>query len=118
MLYDGFVGDYDKALMRDLRQADEEELSTRQFVFDDARLKEFVFRYRARNYEHSLNDQEQLEWHEFAAHRLQHGDENIQSISQFEARVSELLQNGEQNEKSTHLLKSLLAYSDSLKQRF
>lgn len=58
----GFFGDSDKRKMQLLREAEPEQLSQLHIPFDDDRLSEMLFRYRARNWPESLNETEQQQW--------------------------------------------------------
>jgi len=69
-LYDGFIGDRDRRLCEQVRLSDPEALAKDTWPFDDERLPELLFRYRARNFAHTLNEQEQARWREFCQQRL------------------------------------------------
>jgi len=69
-LYDGFIGDRDRRLCEQVRIADPVQLSQEQWPFDDERLPELLFRYRARNFPDTLNFQEQERWRMFCQQRL------------------------------------------------
>ena len=47
-----------------------EELSQLQLAFDDARLPEMLFRYRARNWPESLSKDEKVRWDCFRKQRM------------------------------------------------
>jgi exodeoxyribonuclease-1 len=62
-------------------------------MFDDIRLGELLFRYRARNFPQSLSEQERLHWHDFCRHRLlqpEFGAPN--TLAQFEQTLGQLLE--------------------------
>lgn len=69
-LYDGFIGDRDRRLCEQVRAADPQQLAQEQWPFDDERLPELLFRYRARNFPETLNEQEQERWRLFCQQRL------------------------------------------------
>jgi exodeoxyribonuclease-1 len=69
-LYDGFVGDRDRRLCEQVRTADPAQLAQQQWPFDDERLPELLFRYRARNFPDTLNDEEKARWRLFCQKRL------------------------------------------------
>lgn len=69
-LYDGFIGDRDKRLCEQVRQVDPAQLGHGHWMFDDPRLPELLFRYRARNFHETLDAQEQARWHAFCRQRL------------------------------------------------
>lgn len=66
-LYGGFVGNEDRRRLNRLRALPGEELAHERLGFDDARLAELVWRYRARNFPHTLSPEEQERWE---AHRV------------------------------------------------
>lgn len=70
LYYGGFFSDDDKRLMTQLRDLTPEALATTVFPFRDERLPEMVFRYRARNYPHTLTADELSRWNEFRQHRF------------------------------------------------
>jgi exodeoxyribonuclease-1 len=69
-LYDGFIGDRDRRLCEQVRAADPAQLAQEQWPFDDERLPELLFRYRARNFPETLNPEEQERWQIFSRQRL------------------------------------------------
>ncbi|KJK04411.1 MULTISPECIES: exodeoxyribonuclease I [unclassified Pseudomonas] len=69
-LYDGFIGDRDRRLCEQVRSVDPQQLGQGHWMFDDERLPELLFRYRARNFIETLNDQEQQRWQLFCRQRL------------------------------------------------
>jgi exodeoxyribonuclease-1 len=70
MLYSGFLRDKDRVALDRFRRLSPELMALSQPIFEDARLPEMVFRYRARNYPESLSSAEQERWREFCANRL------------------------------------------------
>ena len=69
-LYDGFIGDRDRRLCEQVRLAEPEQLGQAHWMFDDARLPELLFRYRARNFFDTLNAPERQRWLLFCQQRL------------------------------------------------
>ncbi|UVK97637.1 exodeoxyribonuclease I [Pseudomonas sp. B21-048] len=69
-LYDGFIGDRDRRLCEQVRTADPAQLAQEQWPFDDERLPELLFRYRARNFPDTLSLEEQERWRIFCQKRL------------------------------------------------
>ncbi len=61
----GFFQTNDKNLMQQIRKSDFQSLATSEFPFQDNRLAEMLFRYRARNALHSLNSQELIKWNNY-----------------------------------------------------
>lgn len=71
----GFFSDNDKRKMELVRNADPKHLATMSVPFDDQRLPEMLFRYRARNWPESLSVEEQQHWQQYKKQRLT-GEEN------------------------------------------
>ncbi|WP_044871878.1 exodeoxyribonuclease I [Pseudomonas sp. LFM046] len=69
-LYEGFLGDRDRRLCEQVRRADPQRLSSENWPFDDPRLPELLFRYRARNFPETLSETDQSRWVEFCRNRL------------------------------------------------
>ena len=65
-LYSGFVGNEDRRRLNCLRALPPEELARDGTGFDDGRLAELVWRYRARNFPQTLTPEDQERWE---AHR-------------------------------------------------
>lgn len=71
MIYSGgFFSAYDKKIMDRVRSASVIELAEEEFVFDDSRLPEMLFRYKARNYRETLTSEEQERWERYRYQRL------------------------------------------------
>ena len=69
-LYQGFLSDGDRRLLREVRATPPDQLGARAFAFADARCRELLFRYRARNYPDTLSPDEVARWDEFRRIRL------------------------------------------------
>lgn len=107
MLYSGgFFSDADRNKMEIIRNTAPQNLAALELQFDDARLPEMLFRYRARNYPALLDYQESLRWREFCKQRLSDPDYII--------RLENLLEETAANESKQQLLKSLVLYLQSL----
>jgi exodeoxyribonuclease-1 len=74
MLYDGFFGRNDKARINKVRSTNASDLAKTDFGFEDKRLPEMLFRYRARNFPTSLSKAEKNKWNSYCQHRFH--DEN------------------------------------------
>ena len=71
MLYSGgFFSNEDRQRMELIRHTVPEDLASLSLPFQDARIPEMLFRYRARNYPQSLSMEEKQRWDEFRLHRL------------------------------------------------
>ncbi|WP_160078930.1 exodeoxyribonuclease I [Pseudomonas sp. 8AS] len=87
-LYGGFLGDRDRRLCEQVRQASALQLARDNWGFLDARLPELLFRYRARNFPASLSQQEAATWQAFCRTRLSSAEAGApNTLEQFEAAL-------------------------------
>ncbi len=75
-LYQGFISDYDRQLMTQIHQLTPEQLATFSPCFQDDRLNQLYFRFRARNYPQTLTHDELKKWRLYCQDKLQHGVDN------------------------------------------
>lgn len=103
MLYSGgFFSSADKAKMEIIRHTLPQNLAALELQFDDVRMPEMLFRYRARNYPELLDDQESHRWREFCQNRLADQD--------YLLKLENLLQNTVDDENKQKLLAALCHY--------
>ena len=70
MLYQGgFFGPNDKTLMEQVREASPNKLKQFEGRFEDSRLDEMLFRYRARNFLDTLSEDERQRWNSYRKER-------------------------------------------------
>jgi exodeoxyribonuclease-1 len=90
-LYDGFLPDADRPLLRRVRSTPPERLGAEDFPFSDGRLRELLFRYRAGNWPDSLSPPERARWREQRRRRLLGGDAlGTLDLAAYEARIAAL----------------------------
>lgn len=71
MLYaGGFFSPTDRQQMQRVRETDPWDLVGARFAFQDPRLEEMLFRYRARSYPETLESEEQARWEAFRWERM------------------------------------------------
>jgi exodeoxyribonuclease-1 len=70
-LYDCFLSDDDRPLLRAVRETPPEHLGKRPFAFKDTRCAELLFRYRARNWPQTLDAEETQRWETMRRRRLE-----------------------------------------------
>ena len=109
-LYDGFLNDRDRALLESVRQADFNQPRGANFLFEDPRYQELLFRYRARNFPEGLSEPEQKQWQEYVAQRLIHGDEPQRSWQAITAEIAELMQRYQGQPSKLAILRALKDY--------
>ncbi|MEW6766334.1 MAG: exodeoxyribonuclease I [Pseudomonadota bacterium] len=73
-LYQGFIPDADKQRVGQVRAMAPTQLAELQPTLQDARLRELLFRYRARWFPASLTLAEQGRWHDLLSSRLLHDE--------------------------------------------
>ena len=89
-LYGGFVGNGDRRRLNALRLLSPQELALDKTGFDDERLAELVFRWRARNWPDSLSPQEQARWQDWCRARLLDGAASTTTVEQWCERTDAL----------------------------
>lgn len=107
-LYDNFFSPADRAAMDIIRQTPAEQLADLDLEYSDARIAPLLFRYRARNYPWTLNENEQLRWQN-------HCQDYFQSrIDDYMINLENLVHEHESDEKKIALLKSVYQYVEKL----
>ncbi|HFQ4953908.1 TPA: exodeoxyribonuclease I [Vibrio vulnificus] len=108
LLYDGFFSPTDKASMDIIRQTDPTHLAALDITFNDKRIEPLLFRYRARNYPWTLDENEQRRW-------ANHCREYFESrIEEYMLNLENLVHEHESDEKKMAILKSVYRYTESL----
>lgn len=110
----GFFSDADNTRMERIRKSSAKELTDLHFIFDDERLPEMLFRYRARNFPESLSDKESRQWNEYRHLKLT--DKNIghRTLDQYISDIEELKNNPDTTDSHQAILDELLEYSKQL----
>lgn len=116
MLYSGgFFSDADRRLMDQVRGSSAQDLAGTSFPFEDERLPEMLFRYRARNFPDSLSTEEQALWEEYRFQRLTEADAGASiCMEEYQQTIESLVESGELSLQQCQLMEQLLEYSDSL----
>lgn len=109
-LYSGFLGDADRALLQRLRALAPEALARQRPAFRDPRLEELLFRYRARNFPHTLSESESARWQQHRRSRLLGAPgEGGGGLAEWLNRIDDLAQAAAQreDERALHVLGEL-----------
>ena len=115
MLYGGFFSDSDKRQMELIRTAAPDTLGQLNLSFEDPRLKEMLFRYRARNYPYTLTPEEQSRWQDFRRERLADGkDVAGLSMQSFGIALENLAHEHADDADKLKLLQALYQYAEQL----
>ncbi|RUO31696.1 exodeoxyribonuclease I [Aliidiomarina sedimenti] len=114
-LYSGpFFSAQAKSQMEMIRHASPEQLATLDINWDDPRFAELLFRYRARNYPQTLNQQEVDRWRQHCRQRLTQGTQYHLSVDEFVLRLEQLAQEHAQNDRNMAIIKALAEYIQEL----
>ncbi|WP_447915912.1 exodeoxyribonuclease I [Delftia acidovorans] len=111
-LYGGFVGNEDRRRLNHLRSLSAQELALDRTGFDDARLTELLFRYRARNFPASLNPAERQRWLQHCATCLIEGKGGARTAEQMFAMVDQLSETAD--ERGEEILGALYDYAEAI----
>jgi exodeoxyribonuclease-1 len=105
-IYSGFIGNQDKAKLKEVLTLSPEMLAGRRCGFSDSRLDTLLFRYRARNWPETLGPEERAEWDEFCVQRLTSETElGPRTINEFRAEIDRLVENGQATADSQDIVK-------------
>jgi len=113
MLYSGgFFSDQDRRLMDDIRHSPPDSLHALSLPFQDPRLSEMLFRYRARNHPDTLDTSEQARWQAWCAEQLTTNPNGIGlDAKTFFSRLDELAQ---EKPETAEFLAELRAYGQAV----
>ena len=115
-LYDRFLPDADKRKFADVRSTSPSVLGQRDFAFQDPRLDELLFRYRARNWPDTLSAAEHARWNDTRRHRLCE-DRGISeySFDTHRAEIDALRQAHAGDGRAQALLDQVQAWADDIR---
>ncbi|MCH8498491.1 MAG: exodeoxyribonuclease I [Marinobacter sp.] len=82
--------------------------------FDDPRLPEMLFRYRARNFPETLQDEEQERWEQFRQQRLMQPPRGWRSLEAFAQDLQRLAADPNLTDRNRSILEDLHLYGESL----
>ncbi|ABM37245.1 exodeoxyribonuclease I [Polaromonas naphthalenivorans] len=111
-LYGGFIGNDDRRRLNQLREMSGAELAHSRMGFDDGRLKELVFRYRARNFPETLNPEDTERWEAHRAARLLDGEGGARNVDALFAGIDALAQTAD--ERGEAILGALYDYAEAI----
>jgi len=118
MIYSGgFFSRGDKSKMQTLIKMNAAELAKAQenFNFDDGRIAEMLFRYRARNFPESLNAEEKRTWNAFRQSKF-NGKQQSSGLSfeNFDKIIVEQKSKYQEQPEKLKLLEELVQYKNQL----
>ncbi len=115
-LYGGFVGNDDRRQLERLRALSPDALAAKRPAFDDARLEELLFRYRARNFPATLDAEGQQRWQQHCRDRLHDGAGGGLTLAAYFERIDTLAQAADErgDERAQELLAALYDYAEGI----
>ena len=111
-LYGGFVGNADRRRLNQLRALSPAELAHSRTGFDDDRLEELLFRYRARNFAETLTPDEAARWEAHRAARLLEGEGGARNVDALFAQIDTLQESAD--ERGEAILGALYDYAEAI----
>jgi exodeoxyribonuclease-1 len=101
--------------MQRLLKTPPSELGAFPQVFDDTRLPEMLFRYRARNWPETLNEEERTRWEEYRQIRLLEADGGASIIlDDYLATLDRLEADPQTPPEKLPLIEQLLAWAEEV----
>ncbi|MFO7528376.1 MAG: exodeoxyribonuclease I [Marinobacter sp.] len=110
----GFIGKTDREKLNWLLSQPVETLGEQEVRFEDDRLQEMLFRYRARNYPSTLIGEEMERWEQFRSERLMHPKKGWRSLEAFAQELQRLAADPALTPEKRHVLEELHFYGESL----
>ena len=111
-LYGGFVGNEDRRTLQRLRELAPSQLKSKRPAFQDGRLEELLFRYRARNHPELLDDEDRRRWQQHCAERLHGGAGGALTLAAYFERIDALAETAD--ERGQALLAALYDYAEGI----
>lgn len=109
-LYGGFVGNTDRRRLDELRSMTGAQLAAARTSFDDPRLGELLFRYRARNFASTLTPEEQARWLQHRTDCLLHGQGGALTAEALFERIDALSETAD--ERAEEILGALYDWAE------
>ena len=115
-LYGGFINNDDRRTLQRLRELRGDQLASKRPAFNDDRLDELFFRYRARNFADTLTDEEQARWLQHRADRLHQGAGGAMTLATYFERIDTLAEAAleRDDERAQNLLEALVDYGEAI----
>lgn len=107
-LYSGFFSNADKATIDIIRNSSPAQLIDFELNVEDARIKPLLFRYRARNFPETLDEQEQMRWANYLR------DYYETHLPEYMDNLQQKFAEHEGNDKNIQILTSIYQYVESI----
>ena len=111
-LYGGFIGNNDRRTLTRLHDLTPAALMQADPAFDDPRLEELLFRYRARNFADLLSEPDLQRWQQLRAAKLFDGADGARTLEQLFATIDTLAETAD--ERGEAILSELYDYAVSI----
>ncbi|MEL7043835.1 MAG: exodeoxyribonuclease I, partial [Pseudomonadota bacterium] len=110
----GFLPREDREKLDRLVSLGPDELAGESPVFEDQRLEEMLFRYRARNYPQTLNADDRERWEAFRFARLSGDEGRGPGLEAFQSEIEARLAGPELSPRDREILTQLQSWGDEL----
>jgi exodeoxyribonuclease-1 len=110
----GFISNTDREKLNWLISEPVETLGEHEVRFEDERLPEMLFRYRARNYPSTLDGEEMERWEQFRSQRLMSPKKGWRSLEAYGLELQKLAADPELSERNRQILEDLHLYGESI----
>ena len=110
----GFFSRDDSQRIDSIRHTTANKLAALQFNFDDPRLEEMLFRYRARNYKTTLSNDELKQWDVYRHEKFSNPAASHRTMNQFYAEIDAIRQAPDTIGSQLALLDELVGYAESI----
>jgi exodeoxyribonuclease-1 len=111
-LYGGFINNTDRRRLNQLRALSPAELAHSRTGFDDDRLEEILFRYRARNFPETLSPEDAERWEAHRVAWLLEGEGGARNVDALFARIDTLSETAD--ERGEAILGALYDYAEAI----
>jgi len=111
-LYNGFIGNNDRRLLQSLITYSGEKLARTATEFQDTRLDELLFRYRARNFPATLTESEAGRWEQLRASRFFEGSAQALTLDDYFAEIDRLSEQASARDQD--ILAALYEYAEQI----
>jgi exodeoxyribonuclease I len=119
-LYGGFIGNEDRRTLNRLRELSPAQLAQKHPAFEDSRLEELLFRYRARNFAHTLTASENQRWLQHRTACLMQAHEGVVPLTAYFDRIDVLAEQAAEHtdemahDRAQNLLGALVDYGQAI----
>ena len=112
----GFFSNDDRNRMNTIRSTPANQLAKLDLNFDDKRLSEMLFRFRARNYPETLTEIEQKLWHQYRKDKLTRSNNGSSlTLDEYLNKINKLQEKNELTDQQNNLLHDLKNYGLEIK---